>query len=525
MLTVFASKFLGLIRDRLLVYHFDTAHAAIYFAAFKLPDLMFQLLIFGALSVAFIPVFTDRLHKEGEKEAFDFASNILNLSLLLFAIVTIGAFFLTDQLNSLLIPGFSGAQKILTNQLTQLILLGQILLVIGSFFIGISQSYQRFIAPSLAPLMYNVGIIIGIVFLSPFLGIMGPGVGVIIGAALHVIVQLPLINSLGFRYKFSFNFFNSGVREVVKLMSIRNIGLAVEQLNDAVGVALASLVSYSSVTILTFAQHLQTVPIGLFGVNIAQAALPILAKEQAMGEKEEFKSTILTTMHQILFLVLPATVFLIVLRIPIVRLVFGASQFNWDDTVLTGRTLAFLAVGLSAQSVIQLLVRSFYALKDTKTPVVVSFITVFGNISLSMLFIKVMHLQVWSLGVSYSVATVISFFLLLFFLNRKVGGFEEKDLLFPAAKMVFASFVAAIALYIPMKALDQLIFDTTKTVNLLLLTGVASIIGIGIYLLLVWIFKVKELYAYGSLLKKLSRLSPRVRTDEVVTEVPTSGTG
>lgn len=518
MITVFASKFLGLIRDRLLVHNFDTTHASIFFAAFKLPDLMFQLLIFGSLSVAFIPVFTDHLHKRGEKDAFEFASNILNLSLLVFSLVAVLAFIFVDPLNSLLVPGFSGTQKALTNQLTQVILLGQILLVIGSFFVGIAQSYQRFIVPSLAPLFYNIGIIFGISALSPSLGILGPGFGVIIGAALHVLIQLPQVSSLGFRYKFSLDFFNSGVREIVRLISIRNIGLAVEQLNDAVGVALASIVSYSSVTLLTFAQHLQIVPIGLFGATIAQAALPVLSKEHSKNEEESFKITILTTMHQILFLTLPATVFLIVLRIPVVRLTFGAAQFNWQDTVLTGRTLAFFAIGLAAQSVILLLVRAFYALKDTKTPVIVSVITVFINISLSFTFVKFLKLDVWSLGLSYSIASNVSLGLLLFFLNKKIGGFSKEALFTPALKMILASAILAVSLYIPIKALDKLVIDTTRTVNLFFLTGIASAIGITIYVLLVWLLKVKELYIFGELLKKVYRLQFQVRSKEIIPE-------
>jgi putative peptidoglycan lipid II flippase len=142
---------------------------------------------------------------------------------------------------------------------------------------------------------------------------------------------------------------------------------------------------------LTFAQHLSAVPVGLFGATIAQAALPVLSREHARGETESFKVTLLTTLHQILFLTLPATAMLIILRIPIVRLVFGASEFTWEDNVLTGRTTAFLALGLAAYSVTLLLVRGFYAYKDTKTPVIVSLITVLVNVLLSVLFVQVCH--------------------------------------------------------------------------------------------------------------------------------------
>ena len=518
MVAVFASKFLGLVRDRLLVHNFDTTTAAIFFAAFKLPDLMFQLLIFGAVSVAFIPVFTDYLTKKGENEAFKFASNILNLSLMFYIIITILALFFVSPLNSVLIPGFVGQQKILTDQLTRLILFSQILLVIGSFFMGVAQSFQRFIIPSLSPLVYNLGIIFGIVFLSKPFGISGPAIGVVIGALLYVLIQIPLMSSLGFRYKLSINIFDKGVREIFKLMSVRNIGVAFDQLNDAVGIALASLVSYSSVTLLTFAQHLQVVPIGLFGLTLSQAALPVLSRERSKGEEGLFKITLLTTMHQILFLTLPATAMLIVLRIPIVRLVFGASQFNWTDTVLTGRTVAFFAVGLAAQSVILLLVRSFYALKDTQTPVMVSIITVFINVALSFWFVRILYLEVWSLGISYSVATNLAVILLILFLNKKVGGFEINSLMVPALKMILASLVAAIALYIPIKALDQLVFDTTRTINLLALTGIASVFGLSIYLLLVYLLQVKELNTFIDLLKKIGKLQTNIKTEEVIHE-------
>ncbi len=518
MLTVFASKFLGLVRDRLLVHQFDTSQAAIFFAAFRLPDLIFQLLIFGALSVAFIPVFTEQLQEKGERGAFEFANSILNLAFLLFGGVALICFIFAPALNSLMVPGFSGAEKEMTDSLTRIILLGQLILVIGSFFVGIAQSFQRFIIPSLAPLFYNLGIIFGIVFLSPSFGIVGPAFGVVIGAMLHVLIQLPLINSLGFRYRLSLDYVNSGVKEIIKLMSFRNIGLAVEQLNDTVGLALASLISYSSVTILTFAQHLQIVPIGLFGATIAQAALPMLSRARATGQMEEFKSTILSTMHQILFLTLPSAAILVVLRIPVVRLTFGASQFNWTDTVLTGRTLAFLAIGLTAQAVVLLLVRGFYALKDTRTPVIVSVVSVAVNIFLSVLFVQVWHLEVWSLGLGFSVATNMSVLLLLWFLNQKVGGFNRKRLVIPALKMLLASAVAALALYIPIKALDQLVFDTTRTINLIALTGIASVFGISIYLLLVWLLRVQEVYAYVNLLKRVYSWQVKIKSKEIIQE-------
>lgn len=515
MVAVFASRFLGLIRDRLLVQNFDTSQAAIFFAAFRLPDLLFQILVFGSLSVAFIPVFTEILHKQGENEAFKFASSILNLSLLIFGVVVILAIIFVGPLNSLFVPGFSGTQKVLTDQTTQVILVAQLILVVGTFFFGIAHTYQRFIIPALAPIFYNLGIIGGILFIAPVFGITGLGLGVIIGAILHSLVQIPLVRSLGFKYKFTFDFFNSGVKEVFKLMSVRNIGLIAEQANETVGIALASLVSYSSVTLLTFSNHLFAVPIGLFGATIAQAALPVLSKEYAKNEIESFKKTLLTTMHQILFLTLPSAAILIVLRIPVVRLVFGADLFSWEDTVLTGRTVAYFAIGLAAQSVVLLLVRGFYAMKDTKTPVLVSLISISLNIMLSVLFVLGIGLGVWSIGLAYSVSIIIGTILLTYFLSRKLNGFKSSDLVIPAIKMLVASSAAAFALYIPMKALDQLVFDTTRTVNLIMLTGIASSFGLAVYILLVWLLDVRELTTFTELIKKIGKIKVNLQSEEL----------
>ena len=299
-------------------------------------------------------------------------------------------------------------------------------------------------------------------------------------------------------------------------MSIRNIGLVAEQVNESVGMALASILTAGSVTLLTFSQQLFAVPIGLFGATIAQAALPVLSREYAKNEIESFKITLLTTMHQILFLTLPAAATLIVLRIPVVRLVFGADLFSWADTVLTGRTVACFAIGLAAQSVVLLLVRAFYATKNTKIPVVVSLISVTINIVLSALFVLIWHFEVWSVGLAYSISAILSAILLIYFLNKKIPGFNNTNLTIPIFKMLVASSASAFALYIPMKALDQLVFDTTHTVNLIFLTGIASLVGLGIYLVLVWLLDVKELDTFVQLIKKFTKIKFAPETQEIV---------
>ncbi|TSC87561.1 MAG: Uncharacterized protein G01um10147_539 [Microgenomates group bacterium Gr01-1014_7] len=525
MVTMMLAKILGLVRDRLLAHVFPPNTIDIFWAAFRLPDLIFQIVILGTLSVAFIPVFTEYFENErssspnkGRENAFALARAILNVSLSIFILAAILIYIFAPIITTFIAPGFTAEKQAQVVALTRIIIFGQVLLVLGSFFIGILQSFQRFIIPALAPVFYNFGIILGIVIFSKTWGITGAAFGVVIGAGLHAAVQLPLIWSLGFRFKFPLGFFHPGVKEILQLMSVRTLGLAAEQINETVGLALASLASVGSVTYLTFAQHLQVVPIGLFGATLAQAALPVLSSEKARGRIDEFKITLLTTMHQILFLALPATAILIVMRIPVVRLVFGASQFDWKATVLTGATLAFLAIGLAAQAVSLLLVRGFYAMKDTKTPVIVSLIVVLVNIALSFYFILGLHLAVWSIGLSFSISAILSGILLFWTLHFKVGKFNLKAVLIPLAKMLMATAIMGVALYVPIKLLDQVIFDTTRTVNLLILTGISSIFALSVYILLVWFLRVRELQTYSDLITRIAKFQPKIKSEEILPE-------
>lgn len=517
MLTMLVAKVLGLIKDRLLAHYFPPNTIDIFWAAFRLPDLIFQIVILGVLSVAFIPIFTEHMENKGREDAFNLARSILNISLILFIFATVIVYIFAYPLISLFIaPGFEVEKQIQVVNLTRIIIFGQIILVFGAFFIGILQSFQKFIIPAFAPVFYNLGIILGIVFLSNSMGIVGAAVGVIIGAILHVLIQLPLVIQAGFRFKFPPKFFHPGVKEIINLTGIRTLGLAAEQINETIGLRFASLISAGSYTYLTFAQHLQVAPIGLFGAALAQAALPVLSSERAKGRIEEFKITLLTTLHQILFLALPATAILIVIRIPVVRLIFGASQFNWEATVLTGLTVAYLAIGLAAQSVSLLLVRGFYALKDTKTPVLVSFIVVAINILLIFYFVRILRLDVWSIGFANSAAAILSSALLFWSLHFKIGKFDLRAVFIPFLKMLMATIIMGIALYVPIKLLDQVIFDTTRTINLLILTGLSSVFALSIYVLLVWFLKVRELNTYVELLKKISRLQTKLQSKELI---------
>ena len=315
------------------------------------------------------------------------ASNVINLATLALLLAAIPLFIFTREISYVLVPRFTESERSLMISFTRIMLLGQLLpLIIGNFVTGMLQSFQRFLLPALAPVVYNLGIIIGILLFTSKYGLYGAVFGVVLGGFLYLLIQLPLLFYLGYRHRLTINLKQPGVREIGKLMGPRVLGLAVSQIDTTVDLILASFLGTRFITIFNFAQNLQQFPIGLFGVTFAQAALPTLSVTASRVDLEEFKKLFLATMHQILFFVLPASVMLIVLRIPIVRLIYGAAKFDWPATVFTGQTLSLFAFSIFAQSLVQLFARGFYALHDTKTPVIIGILSVlliiFANFSL-----------------------------------------------------------------------------------------------------------------------------------------------
>ena len=512
MVNVGVSRILGLVRDRLLATHFGSSSVlGVYFAAFRLPDMIFQLLVMGALATAFIPVITSLQSQSRKKEVWKVASSILNIGLLVFVVLSVLICVFAKKLSFLIAPGFNHGELLLMTSLTRIMLIAQFFFILSNFLTGILQSFKYFIIPAIAPVLYNLGIILGIIFLTPSLGIYGPTFGVIIGTFFHFLIQLPLARRLGLKYRLVFDWRNRYVKEIGRLMLPRTIGLAVAQIDYTVDVILASLISTSSLVYFNFAQHLQILPVGLFGAAIAQAALPTLSEEGGKKDLTIFKKTFLLCLHQILFLVLPFSVLLIILRIPIVRLVFGAARFDWKATVLTGQILAFFSISLFAQSAVHLLARAFYALYDSKTPVIIGAVSILINVFGSVYFILVLHLPVWGLGLSTSIANIFNAFLLLIYLNKKVAGFNYRELFIPIFKIFMVSFITAFAVYVPMKLLDQLTFDTTRVSELLLLTVLTALFGFCVYLFLSWLFKIKAAGTFLKLFDKIEALQKTLR--------------
>lgn len=503
MAMVFVSRVLGLVRDRLLAARFSPDELGVYLAAFRMPNFLFELLVMGALTSAFIPVYTKYIAKGKQEEAWRISATLINVSVLILCIVTIPLLIWTKQISSLIAPGFTQTEIEQMVEFTRFIVVLQVLpLLIGNFFTGILQSHSMFFLPALAPVVYNLGIIVGIITCSGKFGLWAPVIGVGVGAFLFMVIQIPSLLKLGYRHKAVLDVKNDGVREIGKLMVPRTAGLAVSQIDTTVDLMLSTLLGARMVTVFTFAQQLQQLPIGLFGATVAQAAFPLLSQASASDNKEQYVKTITSALNQIVFFIMPVSVLFIVLRIPIVRLVFGASRFDWQATVLTGMTLSVFSISLSAQALSQLITRGFFALYDTMTPMIIGIITIVMNTVLSIIFIQGMHLPVWALGLSTTIASFFNVVLLLIYLERRMGTPLLKQLLATPAKIIVASLLTGVALYIPLKLFDQLVFDTTRTFGLLLLTGVSGMIGGSVYIFLVWMFGVTEAKSFLAMITK-----------------------
>jgi len=511
-----ASALLGLIRNRLLVSHFFGGFEAdldVYFAAFVIPDTIFQLLVVGALSAAFIPIYQDHALRSRKKANRMANAALTSLGLILTGVIVLVIVF-AHPLASL-ISHYSPRQLELMANLIRLMSLAQLFFAISAFLTGVLQARKRFFIPAIAPIFYNLGTIFGILFLSSSLGIYSAAIGVVFGAFLHMLVQLPFTKSLGFSPRFYFRPRHSGVKNLFRLMPPRTAALGLSQIERWVAVNLTSLLAAGSLSIFSFARQLYTLPISLFGVSLGQASFPVLSSSvHTPDNKKHFTKILTQSVLQIFYFALPASVLILILRIPLVRLAFGASNFPWQATLLTGKALAFLAISIAPQAVNHLLTRTFHALKDTRTPLKVSLFTTIFFVVSAYTTSKTLGLGVIGITLSLSLSNVINFLIMYFLLKKKLPSFSVTR---PIAQMVLISFFMGISLWLPFRFFDQFVFDTTRTFPLILLTIIVSSMGLAVYLFFSFLFKISQLQQFLQLISRLGNWRHILsQTDEVI---------
>lgn len=495
-----ASRLVGIFRDRALASTFGAgSQLDAYYAAFRVPDFLYTLIILGALSAGFIPLFTEYLERTEAREAWQFTEHVLSLVGAILVCACLGLAIFAPVIVPWTVPGFSGEKLELTIRLSRIMFFSPLFLGLSAVMGGILQATRRFIAFSFAPVLYNIGILFGTYALAPRMGIEGVAWGVVLGACLHFLVQTAVALRLGIQRLPWPSVRHEGVRRMAKLIAPRVLGLAVSQLNLVVLLSFASSLAAGSVAVFQLANNLQSFPVGLIGISFALAAFPILSKTAARGDRKTFAISLESAARKILFLIVPVTVLFFLSRSQLVRLALGAGVFDWNDTIRTATVLGIFLVSLPAQALTPLFARGFYALQNTRTPLWIGVVAEGSNLLLVFFLWK--RYGVFGLATAFSVAAYVHGLLLFWFIRRHHGYMSFVAYLRSAAKTLCAS-AAIIAFGYPVRQLIGTIFPLRTAWQVLLQAGAATICGVAGFLLVAWILKSQELHEIKAAIRR-----------------------
>ncbi len=463
-----ASGALGLIRTAVISATFGASDALdAFYAAQRIPETIFVLVAGGALGSSFIPVFSRFLAANNHESAWRLASATMTLVGLVAAGLALLVGLLAPYLvPALLVPGDPPRVQALTVALTQIMLVTTVVFSVSGLLMGILNAHQLFLLPALAPSMYNIGLIIGALLFARLLpgrqpNIYGLAWGAILGAGLHLAVQLPGLRRVG-RPRFLPNWRVPGVQEVVTLMIPRVLGLAVVQINFTVNANFSSSMVAGSYTALTHAWILLFFALGVIGQSIGAAVFPSLSALAAEGHMDEFKDRLSAAMRGVLFLSFPATVGLIVLGRPLISLLFERGAWTPESTAGTAWALSFFAVGIAGHSLLEVLSRAFYALSNTRTPVIVGIFAMLSNIALSLVFIRLIgdpnslsRGAFAGLALANSVTTIGEALVLWVLLRRRIGGLNDGRVLDAVWRAVAASLGMGVVLLLGLNSFES----------------------------------------------------------------------
>lgn len=448
MLFFVLSRLTGLARDMVIAAQFDlSATLDAYQAAFRIPDLLFEVVAGGALGSAFIPTFAGFLARGEQAQGWLLFSRILNwVTLILLLLAGIAALFALPLVQWVIGPEFPPDQQQLTAELMRWLLVGTVVYGASGLIMGALNAFHHFLLPAAAPVIRNLAIILGAWLLAPRMGVYGLVVGAVVGSLGHLLVQIPGLYFFRFTYRPSLAWRDAGVQEVARLMGPRVLGLFFVHLNFIVNTALASGLAAGSLSALTYSWRLMLLPLGIFAQALGVAAFPTFAAQVAAGRPELMRASFGQILRTILFLTLPAAVGLIVLGEPLVQVLYQRGEFTVQSTRAVAYGLQFYAVGLVAHAAVEIIVRAFYALHDTLTPVVIGVGAMILNILLSLWWIR--YWGYGGLALANSVATTLEMAGLLWVLRRSLGGLDLATLAPAFARSVLASLLMGGALWV-----------------------------------------------------------------------------
>ncbi|MGE5392596.1 MAG: murein biosynthesis integral membrane protein MurJ [Candidatus Saccharibacteria bacterium] len=486
------AKILGLARDAVFSYKFGTSPVIdAYFAAFRVPDFVFNLLVLGTFSVAFIPIFSEYLLKD-RKAADRLASSIINVTLFMMLVLIATAFIFITPLTRAIAPGFTGQAFDLTRNFTKIFLLSPLFLTLSSIVSSMLNTHKRFAIVSLSPVIYNLSIILGVLLLYPQLGPTGLAWGVVLGSFLHFAIQLPQLFRIGFDYTWRIDFKNSGFIKFWKLYWPRIFSMGTNQVTLLVATFFGSYLSAGSLSAFYYANNLQAVFLSIFAVSAALAVFPLLSDLYNQKDTESFKNVLAKTSVQILFFMIPLSVFMLIMRAQFVRLILGIgshTNFSFADTRIVSLTLGLFAVSLFAQSLIPLFTRAFYSRQNTAVPVIIGFVTI--AINLAATYYLAGRYGIPGMALAFSITSVINLMLLIMELHRQIGSIRDEYLIINSLKILMSSLIGGAICYVSLYAIAPLVNMHTY-IGVFLQAAGSGLAGVIAYLAFSWLFGITE---------------------------------
>jgi len=445
------SRIFGFIRDVVVAAFFGAAAATdAFFVAFRIPNLLRRLLGEGSLTVAFVPVFTEYLTRKTKAEAAELANVVFTILSIILVVVSLLGVLFSPLIVLIMAPGFSNLpyQFELAVFLTRLMFPYIFFISLVALCMGILNSLRHFAAPALSPVILNICMIIATLLLHSFFAepIIALAIGVMAGGVLQLAMQWPFLVKMGIRLKPNFNFRHPGLRQMGRLLIPTLIGSAVYQLNIFIGTILASLLPKGSVSYLYYADRIVELPLGVFAIAVGTATLPSLSEQVARGSFEDLKKTLSFSLRLILFVAIPATVAIVLLREPIISVLFQRGAFSASSAILTAQALLYYTLGLWAFSVIRVIDAAFFALQDRKSPLKAAFVALFVNIAMSVILMY--PLKHGGLALATSIASAVNVLMLSVVLWKKIGPFLDRDFYRSLNKVLISSIAMGASIYL-----------------------------------------------------------------------------
>lgn len=545
---VLLSRFLGLIRDRLLAGTFGASiDLDIYYAAFRMPDLIYSIIFAGGILVSFLPIFSE-YQKKDKQDSWNICNTILNSFTILYFIFFIIFFFLSPDFISILIGKFSPAYQAEAIGLTRLIFVAVFFFGLSSIFSTILNYFNRFVAYSLAPAFYNLGIILGTVFLSPYFGIFGAGIGVVIGAFLHFAIQIPVAIKCGYKYKPLINLKHPGIINFFKLVVPRVIASSSSQVNFLVATFFCSIIGVGAISVLNLSYNLSYLPVGILGVSFATAVFPLLSKLWVAQDKQEFYANFRKTFLEVLYTAFPIGILIFILRNQIVEIIYRTGKFDEGAVAITAACFGLYAISTFTQCLVPVLLRGFFSVKDTLTPTLIAVIYSILNLLLIFPFLvlfggdpsftfdffgqavvftmpsfihansfligatqtifgitNIVNFPLMGLILFFNLVALFEFVLLFIFLYKKVGDFGVKQIALSFLKIFIATIImGAVSIFTLNKTAHLFNHDFVGNLSQFV---IVCFISAAVYFASTWALKSPEIkfltqYVKGKLAKR-----------------------